>query len=108
MSRKTTNQEWLCLVKERMLKCNSVTSPNRRFILPPLIHTIPLENSLQDVGGWSQRANCELKYVMLIFRRTAQTLDKDPSGKIVRSCLSVTLPVVRREARMPREHYLFQ
>ena len=45
---------------------------------------------------------------MLTFRRTAQTLDKDPSGKIVRSCLSVTLPVVRREARMPREHYLLQ
>ncbi|MES0447368.1 MAG: hypothetical protein ABUJ92_12560, partial [Desulfobacterales bacterium] len=49
-----------------------------------------------------------LKYVMLTFRRTAQTLDKDPSGKIVRSCLSVTLPVVRREARMPREQYLLQ
>ena len=28
----------------------------------PLIHTTTLENSLQDVGGGSQRANCELKY----------------------------------------------
>ena len=28
----------------------------------PLIHTTTLENSLQDVGGGSQGANCELKY----------------------------------------------
>ena len=31
----------------------------------PFIHTFPLENSLQDVGGESQRANCRLKYVEL-------------------------------------------
>jgi hypothetical protein len=33
------------------------------FRLHPLIHTIPLENSLQDVGGGSERANYELEYV---------------------------------------------
>jgi hypothetical protein len=31
--------------------------------LHPLIHTLPPENLLQDVGGGSQRANYELKYV---------------------------------------------
>jgi hypothetical protein len=28
------------------------------------MHTFPLENSLQDVGGESQRTNCGLKYVI--------------------------------------------
>ncbi len=42
--------DWL---KRKRTKC----------ILHPLIHTIPFENQLQDVGGGSQRANYELKYV---------------------------------------------
>jgi hypothetical protein len=43
------------------------------FRLHPLIHIIPLENSLQNVGGGSQRANCELKY--LCFKKTGVAID---------------------------------
>ena len=39
------------------------------FVLHPLIHTFPFENSLQDVGGGSQEASDhKLKYDM--FSRT--------------------------------------
>ncbi len=57
MSRKTTNQEWLCIVKEEMLKCNSVTSSKRKFILHPLIHTrskSTLAQNVVNIKKWSQ------------------------------------------------------
>ena len=49
----------------------NVNSPlsQQKCKLHPLIHTIPFENSLQDVGGGSQEASDhKLKYDM--FRRT--------------------------------------
>ena len=45
----------------------------QKFLLHPLIHTFPLENSLQDVGGGSQQvSDHKLKYDMFSQTRIAK------------------------------------
>ena len=65
---------------------SNVNSPRsqQKFILHPLIHTFPLENSLQDVGDGFKAINCALRY--LCFKKTGVAIDNIAHTKILGVC----------------------
>ena len=65
MSRKMTIQEYLWIVMEEMVKCNSGICSKQKFALHPLIHTSPPKTLAQD-SGVGQKGVDSLKMVSAV------------------------------------------
>jgi len=81
MSRKTTIQGYLWIVKEEMVQGNSGTSSKRKFRLHPLIYSFSSEKDATTCGDGSERAKVCIKVCHLQSRGPAWASDHHAYAK---------------------------